>query len=264
MSTNYRRGNSASAEYAYAQAGATRNAPPQLRWPARVLAVESSGILSRDGRSELLHHGIELCVYADGLSALLGFGDEQPSVVVAPTDMTGVDLVDFVSAVTAWSQVPIIVGLGREEGANEHAYRGLEQGARSLIALPFRGPELSTALRTLGVVATGGSDSAARIAIGPLSLDPQAFVATIDGKPLVLTPREFHVLKYLMTQAHRVVSPEELSEQHSVYGDANVEGTRVVVLRIRRKLDAASPGASAMLQTLRGIGYRIIEPAKPL
>ncbi|WP_438353992.1 winged helix-turn-helix transcriptional regulator [Microbacterium sp. CJ88] len=243
-------------EYAYAH-DVARLTPPTPRWPARILAVGSTRQLSLDDKSGLLHNGIELCVYADGLSALLGFGEEQPSAVLAPTYIEGVDLVDFVNAIATWSEVPVIIGVGAEENANEQAYHALEHGARSLIALPFTGAGIAATLRSLGSASARTDESAVTLSIGPLSLDPLGFRVTVGDQPVALTPREFHTLQYLMSQAHRVVSVEELAVKHSVYGDASVEGTRVIVLRIRRKLDAAQKGAAAMLETLRGIGYRI-------
>lgn len=259
MTSTFKRGNSITGEYAYAQAGATRLAPPPLRWPMRVLAIESNLRLSNESRSGLLRHGIELCAYSDGLSALLGFADEHPSILVAPTDMSGVDLLAFVDALRAWTEIPIIVGIGNEPGSHEKAFHALEHGARSLIGLPFTGADLAAAIRNLGLT-PASNDSADVLTVGPVTLDPQAFQVTVNGEIVAFTPREFHVLKYLMAESHRLISPEELSEQHSVYGDANVEGTRVVVLRIRKKLEAVQPGSSTMLQTVRGLGYRFVNP----
>ncbi len=260
MSDALPRRRSISAEYAYADVGVGRGAPPHLRWPTRILAVESTALLSRGDQDDLLHHGIELCVYADGLSALLGLHEEQPTAIIAPTDITGVDLAAFIRAVTAWAHIPIIVGLGPEPDAHERAFRALECGARSLLPLPFTATELSKALRMLGQAPAGVGESAASITIGPLTVDPQAFNATVDGVAVRLTPRELQVLRYLMTQSHRVVSVQELAEQHGVFSDATVDGTRVTVLRIRRKLDSARPRSSALIQTFRGIGYRAVAP----
>ena len=83
-----------------------------IRWPYRVVAVESpSGMLTRSGYDHLLANGIDLRPYADGPSALLGLMAEDPAAVLAPTDLIGVDFENFVRAIVAWSDIPVIVGL---------------------------------------------------------------------------------------------------------------------------------------------------------
>ena len=83
-----------------------------IRWPYRVIAVESqSGMLTRSGHDDLLATGIDLRPYADGPSALLGLMAEDPAVILAPTDLIGVDYLRFVRAIVAWSEIPIIIGL---------------------------------------------------------------------------------------------------------------------------------------------------------
>lgn len=238
-----------------------RVVPVHTQWPIRVLAITSSMPLTSATRADLMRRGMELQPYSDGTAALLGFSDDEPSAIVAPTDMHGVELVPFIDAVIAWSDVPVVVGLGPETESHETAYRALEHGARALIGLPFTSQGLSDVLRQLGVFTPGLSGPAITLTVGAMTLDPLSFRATVDDMPVPLTPREFQLMKYLMNQAPRVVSVEELTNGHNVYCDGTVAGTRVAILRLRKKLTAVSPKAAAMLGTIRGVGYRISAPA---
>ena len=113
-----------------------------IRWPYRVIAVESpSGMLTPSCHDDLLATGIDLRPYADGASALLGLMAEDPAAVLAPTDLIGVEFRRFVRAIVAWSDIPVIIGLWNDEGSHQHAFHGLEAGARGLVLKTMCSPE---------------------------------------------------------------------------------------------------------------------------
>ena len=227
-----------------------------IRWPYRVIAVESpSQMLTRSSYDHLLTNGIDLRPYADGPSALLGLMAEDPAAVLAPTDLIGVDFERFVRAIVAWSDTPIIVGLTNDEESHQRAFHGLEAGARGLVGLPFNPDQLTSAIRHLGLTRT---ESAAVLHHGSVELDVQAHQVRVAGTAVRLTPREFELVKYLLAQAPRVVSAAEIAavvgdDQHLV-GPVRV---RKYVQNLRRKLGETRPGQPAVLETVRGLGYRL-------
>lgn len=229
-----------------------------IRWPYRVVAVESpSGMLTRSGYDHLLANGIDLRPYADGPSALLGLMAEDPAAVLAPTDLIGVDFENFVRAIVAWSDIPVIIGLTNGEESHQRAYRGLDAGARGLVGLPCNPDQLTSAVRHFGLTRT---KSAAILHHGSVELDVQAHQVRVAGTAVRLTPREFELVKYLLAQAPRVVSAAEIAavvgdEQHLV-GPVRV---RKYVQNLRRKLGEARPGQPAVLETVRGLGYRLVD-----
>lgn len=229
-----------------------------IRWPYRVVAVESpSGMLTRSGYDHLLANGIDLRPYADGPSALLGLMAEDPAAVLAPTDLIGVDFESFVRAIVAWSDIPVIIGLTNGEESHQRAYRGLDAGARGLVGLPCNPDQLTSAVRHFGLTRT---KSAAIFHHGSVELDVQAHQVRVAGTAVRLTPREFELVKYLLAQAPRVVSAAEIAavvgdEQHLV-GPVRV---RKYVQNLRRKLGEARPGQPAVLETVRGLGYRLVD-----
>ena len=229
-----------------------------IRWPYRVIAVESpSQMLTRSSYDHLLTNGIDLRPYADGPSALLGLMAEDPAAVLAPTDLIGVDFERFVRAIVAWSDTPVIVGLTNDEESHQRAFYGLEAGARGLVGLPFNPEQLTSAIRHLGLTRT---ESAAVLHHGSVELDVQAHQVRVAGTAVRLTPREFELVKYLLAQAPRVVSAAEIAavvgdDQHLV-GPVRV---RKYVQNLRRKLGETRPGQPAVLETVRGLGYRLVD-----
>ncbi|HSP74854.1 MAG TPA: winged helix-turn-helix domain-containing protein [Cryobacterium sp.] len=209
--------------------------------------------------TDLLRQGIELHPYSEGVAALLGLSQEEPAAIIASTDMRGVDILQFIDAVSAWANVPVLVGVAGGPESYEVAFHALEHGARALLALPFTAQGLADTLHQLGAFGPRLGDSALTLSVGPITLEPQSFRVRGDGAFVPLTPRELQLLKYLMNASPRVVTAEELTAGHGIYDDGSVAGTRVALGRLRKKLHTASPAAAATLETIRGLGYRVAE-----
>ncbi|GAA1788444.1 winged helix-turn-helix transcriptional regulator [Agromyces lapidis] len=240
-------------DFAYAHPGASKHSIGAPRWPARVLFIESRSSPGYPAES-FETHGFEIQGYSDAIGALLAVRLEEPAAIVAPTDMINVDFLSFIEAMTVWSEVPVIVGIASHAGATDLAYEAIDRGARSILALPCRADQLVAAVRACGI----RSDVTARpIEIGRLLVDPQAFKCTINGRTVPLTAREFLCMHHLMLASPRVVSVEELTRALTTYDEGSISATRVLVTRVRKKFAAASPGSAKVLETIRGIGYRI-------
>jgi DNA-binding response OmpR family regulator len=229
-----------------------------IRWPYRVIAVESpSRMLTCSSHDHLLASGIDLRPYADGASALLGLMAEEPAAVLAPTDLIGVDFLRFVLAIGAWSNIPVIIGVTDDEESHQCAFQGLEAGARGLLGLPFDSEQLSSAIRNLGLTRTA---SAAILHYGSIDVDLQAHEVRVSGTAVRLSPRELALVAYLLAEAPRVVSAVEIA---AVIGaDRQVVSPvriRKYVQNVRRKLSEARPGQPAVLETVRGLGYRLVD-----
>ena len=240
-------------DLAYAHAGAARIAVASPRWPMRIVQLESRSAAERLPDV----HGVCVEQFPDALGALLAIGADPPAAVVAPTDMVGADPIDFVTAVVAMTDVPVIIALGAHDGAADIAYAAVSRGARSILPMPCRSEQLLGAVRALGI--SPGPTREAVLETADLRLDVDAFRATLLGRDLALTPREFQLLYALVQAMPRVLSAHELSHQLAIYDDRSESATRVLVRRVRRKLDAAQAGGSDLIETVRSIGYRIRE-----
>ncbi len=156
----------------------------------------------------------------------------------------------------AGSDVPLLMLTAR--GAVEDRVEGLRAGADDYLVKPFAFAELSARIEALA----RRSGSGPRLSFGPVRVDPQAHLATVDGRELDLTPKEFAVLKDLLWAGGRVVTRAEL--KRSVWGfqfDAPTKVVDLYVHYLRRKLRRA--GAADLIETVRGVGYAIGRSGPP-
>jgi DNA-binding response OmpR family regulator len=93
--------------------------------------------------------------------------------------------------------------------------------------------------------------------VAGLRLDPLAREATVDGRAVALTPREFDLLAFLARHPGRVMSREELLRK--VWGYAYVGETRTVAVHIGR-LRAKLGEAGRLIETVMGSGYKLVAP----
>lgn len=131
---------------------------------------------------------------------------------------------------------------------------GLDCGADDYVVKPVHLEELAARLRALLRRADGSAEPL--ITLGPLVINPAARVATLDGTPLELSPREFALLRVLAAHPGRAYSRAQLED--AVYGwgeEVASNAIEVHVHHLRRKLGAD------WIRTLRGIGYALRAPA---
>ena len=139
---------------------------------------------------------------------------------------------------------------------------GLDAGADDYLAKPFGMMELVSRVNAL--LRRAGAPAAARdeLTCGPVVLTVSAHTVSVGGQPGALTLKEFDLLRALMQNEGRVLSRRQLLED--VWGVTYVGETRTVdvhVQTLRQKLAAASDGADALIQTVRGVGYCVKSPA---
>jgi len=128
---------------------------------------------------------------------------------------------------------------------------GLDDGADDYLVKPFELGELAARARAL---LRRNGDGRTSLRVGTLELDPLRHEASEDGRPLALTPKEFALLRYLMSRPGEVLSEFDLLT-HVWDENANplTRTVRVTVMTLRRKL-SGSP-----IETVHGAGYRLRE-----
>lgn len=225
-----------------------------LSWPRRVGTVASeANPASPHDAGAFGRLGLEIEYHRDVASALIAIGRDEPALVVLPSDVLGLDPVHIVGAVTEETTAPIVVGVTGRDVEGDLALRVLEAGARGLVGLPLHPSELDAAIRHWGM-----SVGHHRVIIHEdLLIDVGAHRVTIAGCPVELSPREFDVLCLLASEAGHVFGHAELAERLGHASLASRSGLRVMIGRVRRKLEQTAPSADPMLETVRGVGYRI-------
>jgi len=237
-----------------------RSAPDQ----PTVLVVEDDDETRAALTRELTTRGYRVVEAGDGHTALLAWESRRPDVVLLDLGLPDVDGLDIVRRIRREATTPIVILSGRYE--EREKVEALERGADDYVTKPFGVDELNARLRVALRRAAGPvADQGGRIAVGPLEFDAARHEARVGGKPLDLTPREFEILRVLLTNAGRLVTKGRLLR--AVWGEAYAGEDSYVyvhVSQLRRKLAAADPGGSLrdLIVTEPGVGYRVRDLAR--
>jgi DNA-binding response OmpR family regulator len=131
--------------------------------------------------------------------------------------------------------------------------RGLEAGADDYLVKPFAFRELVARIRA---VTRRHQPRSSVVEVGEVRLDAAAWSVTVAGQPVAMTPKEFAILELLMQNAGRLLTRSQI-EEHVWDTDLHTESNllEVYIARLRRKL--AAGGATDLITTIRGAGYRL-------
>jgi two-component system KDP operon response regulator KdpE len=227
-----------------------------------VLLVEDDDATQRSVRASLEGHGYVVRVAGDGAEALRLWESRRPDLVLIDLTLPDIDGLQIVRRLRREATTPILILSARDQERDK--VDALEQGADDYVTKPFGMAELHARLRALLRRAAGpAADASGSVEIGPLRVDVAAHQVTVSGERVSLTPREFELLKVLVSHAGRIVTRGRLLR--AVWGSAygsEAHYVHVYVSQIRRKLAAADPGHAlqGLIVSEPGIGYRIVPP----
>ena len=227
-----------------------------------VLLVEDEDATRTALDRHLTARGYRVDAASDVRSALARWDARRPDVIMLDLGLPDRDGTDLIRHVRREAETPILVLSARD--AERTKVQALELGADDYVTKPFGTAELLARLRALLRRAAGpGADAVGRLAVGSLVLDGSQHMVTVGGQPVDLTPREFEVLRVLLTHQGRLVTRGRLLR--AVWGEA-YQGedhyVHVYVSQLRRKLSAADPDGSLrdLIVTEPGVGYRVRSP----
>jgi len=208
---------------------------------------------------ELRLRGYQPIEAPTGQSALEHWRAHRPDLVLLDLGLPDVDGLELVRRIRADATTPIVILSGRYE--EREKVEALDRGADDYVTKPFGVDELNARLRVALRHATGpAGDRDGVIESGILRLDPARHEVTVDGRRVDLTPREFEILRVLLSHAGRLVTKGRLLR--AVWGEAYQHEDSYVyvhVSQLRRKLAAADPDGSLrdLVVTEPGVGYRV-------
>ncbi|GAA3231592.1 response regulator transcription factor [Actinocorallia longicatena] len=222
----------------------------------RILAVDDDPAILRMLRRGLTLEGFAVDTADCGRAALAGAAGQDAVVLdVSMADVSGIEVCRELRR--RGSDVPILMLSALDEVADRVA--GLAAGADDYLCKPFDLTELVLRLRALlrrAGVAPGGA-----VRVGGLVLDPGGRSASLAGRELNLTRREFDLLEVLARNAGIVLSRNVLLDRVWGYDFAVTDNAvETFVGYLRRKLESA--GDPRILHTVRGVGYVLRESAR--
>jgi two-component system KDP operon response regulator KdpE len=228
---------------------------------ARLLVIEDDADLRASVAASLASRGYVVRDAGNAREGMTAWETNRPDIVLLDLGLPDQDGLTVIKRIRREASTPILILSARHQ--EEDRVEALELGADDYLTKPFGVPELVARIRALLRRAAGpGADTGGLVKVGGLTLDVANHLVTIDGLRVDLTPREFEVLKVLVSHAGRLVTHGRLLRAvwGTAYGDES-HYTHVYVSQIRRKLAAADPTGRtrSLIVAEPGVGYRISE-----
>lgn len=220
---------------------------------ATVLIVEDEVEITDTLENYLRKGGYKTERAAEGERAAQLFRAAQPDLVLLDIMLPGRDGLEVLKAIRAQGAVPVIMLTARSEEVDKLV--GLELGADDYIAKPFSPREVMARVKAV-LRRSQQPAGPTRLRVGTVTLDPAAMLAYVGECRLPLTTTEYKLLQHFVTYPGRVFERRDLIAACLSESDALERVVDAHLKNLRRKLEAA--GASGMIETVRGVGYRLV------
>lgn len=228
----------------------------------RVLIVDDEPQIRRVMKTALAVNGYQAYEARTGEEALELVRSEPLDLILLDLNMPGMGGMAACSAIREISDVAIIVLSVRDREKDKIV--ALDAGADDYITKPFSVDELMARIRAnLRRLPTLSDQSPPINVSGDLTIDFSSRQVVAQGRPVRLTPKEFDLLQYLVSNANKPVAHRKLLQTiwGPDYGD-EVEYLRVFVSQLRKKIEP-EPARPRYILTEPWVGYRFVLPAKP-
>jgi len=210
-----------------------------------------------DLADQLATHHIDTELYTHAADALLQVGTLRPDAVIVAAELPSMSSTEVVRVLSLRAGIPVLVGVGDADG--QAAAAVLAAGATACVPRPYRVHDIIPFLRAIRPETVGTLDPP--IETGALKLDPATLEVHLHGQPIRLALREFHLLRFFMTHADRVVTREQI--QAAVWPSPNTDSSNTITVHIKRlRARLGDPADNPrIIVTVRGLGYRLVPPA---
>lgn len=221
----------------------------------RILVVEDEPSISDPLSYLLQREGYEVTVVEDGLEAVEEFDRNGTDLVLLDLMLPGQPGTDVIRQIRQESQVPVIM-LTAKDGEVDKVV-GLELGADDYVTKPYSARELIARIRA---VMRRNAESEELIpdtvSAGPVRMDVERHVVSVDGQDIAMPLKEFDLLEMLLRNAGRVMTRGQLIDR--VWGPGYVGDTKTLDVHIKRLRSKIEPDPSSPrhLMTVRGLGYK--------
>jgi two-component system KDP operon response regulator KdpE len=222
--------------------------------PSRVLIVDDEPPIRRFLRTSLTAQGYQVIEASDGRAALEAMRRAPVDIVVLDLGLPELDGFEVICRIReSGSLVPIIVLSSRVDEAGK--VRALDLGADDYLTKPFGVDELFARVRAALRHRLQQQGERPVFRSGDLSVDLVRRIVTVRGEPVKLTPREYDILRLLVTHAGKVLTHKFILRE--VWGgETDVQYLRIYIRAIRQKIEA-DPEQPQHILTEQGVGYRL-------
>jgi len=220
---------------------------------SRVLVVDDEENITFLLDVALRHFGFDVRVASTGRQALAEVERFSPHVVLLDVMLPDLDGFEILRRLRSDGvKVPVLFLTARD--AVDDKVRGLTLGGDDYVTKPFSLEEVVARIQVI-LRRQGVGRSTARLAVADLEMDDDAHVVRRAGEPIELSPTEYNLLRFLLVNAGRVLSRNQILDhvwQYDFGGHATVVETYISYLR--KKVDRVGP---PLIHTVRGVGYSL-------
>ncbi len=224
----------------------------------KILVVEDEASFSEALKYLLGREGFEVVVAESGTQALEIFDETNPDLLLLDLMLPGVSGTEVCRIIRAKSQVPIIMLTAKDSEIDKVV--GLEIGADDYVTKPYSSPELIARMRAVlrrNADPAERTESSSLFTAGPVTLDIERHIVTINGEVVAFPLKEFELLEYLLRNIGRVLTRTQIIDR--VWGSDYVGDTKTLdvhIKRLRAKIEV-DPANPVFIQTVRGLGYKL-------
>ncbi|WP_426573613.1 response regulator transcription factor [Aquihabitans sp. McL0605] len=226
----------------------------------RILVVDDEEHITELLAMALGYQGFEVERAATGREALDAVGRRSPDLIVLDVMLPDLDGFEVARRLRldegAATRVPVIFLTAKD--ATQDKVQGLRLGSDDYVTKPFSIEELIERVKAVLRRSSGAGAGESKLTFADLELDEETRDVWRDGRLIELTPTEYKLLRYLLANARRVLTRDQILEavwDYTFAGNASVLETYISYLR--QKIDATEP---ALIHTVRGVGYSLRLP----
>lgn len=223
---------------------------------SKILIVEDEEALSDPLAFLLGREGFQTIVVDNGLDALPVFDREGADLVLLDVMLPGMSGMEVCRKLREVSSVPIIMLTAKDSELDK--VLGLELGADDYVTKPYSARELIARIRAVLRRRSAETDSATESVLqgGPVRMDIDRHVVTVNDEEISMPLKEFELLEILLRNVGRVMTRGQLIER--VWGADYVGDTKTLDVHIKRLRSKIEPDSSApqYVVTVRGLGYK--------
>jgi two-component system KDP operon response regulator KdpE len=221
--------------------------------PKKILVVDDEAQITRVLLRGLESAGYQVRIAADGRAGLETFRSWLPDLVITDLSMPGFTGLQLCERIRQLSEVPVLVLSVKEDEPTK--VKAFDLGADDYVSKPFGMAELTARVRAL-LRRTIPPQSDAAYEAGDFKIDPQQRLVEVNGKAVHLTPKEYDLIQYFLSNRGKVLTHRAILT--TIWGSNSTEQPeylRVFIANLRKKLEQ-NPRTPRYIKTEPWIGYR--------